>query len=120
MLAAHPIDTESPAGRFSLHTIGAVAELEQARIIERTKAGVAAAARDGRLPSHSGLGARDAALTQSLPRRGKLGLETEYATGLHHGFLTPKLNVLRLGTPLLGILQKRMALIGLVDSSDAP
>ena len=62
----NPIDTGSPAGRFSLHVVGAVAELEQALIIERTKAGVAAVAHDGRLPGHSGLRARDAAVTQKL------------------------------------------------------
>ena len=64
-----PIDTGSPAGRFSLHILGAVAELERALIIERTKAGVAAAARDGRLPGHPGLRARDPAVTQSLARK---------------------------------------------------
>ena len=61
-----PIDTGSPAGRFSLHILGAVAELERALIIERTRAGVAAAARKGKLPGHPGLRARDPAVTQKL------------------------------------------------------
>jgi len=61
-----PIDTGSPTGRFSLHVLGAVAELERALIIERTKAGVAAAKREGRLPGNPGLRARNPATTQAL------------------------------------------------------
>ena len=61
-----PIDTGSPTGRFSLHILGAAAEFERALIIERTKAGVAAAARAGRMPGHPGLRARDPAVTQQL------------------------------------------------------
>ena len=61
-----PIDTGSPAGRFSMHILGAAAELERALLIERTKAGVAAAARAGRLPGNPGLRARNPAVTQQL------------------------------------------------------
>ena len=61
-----PIDTGSPTGRFALHILGAAAEFERALIIERTKAGVAAAARAGRLPGNPGLRARDPATTQQL------------------------------------------------------
>ena len=61
-----PIDTGSPAGRFSMHILGAAAELERALLIERTKAGVAAAARAGRLPGNPGLRARDSRVTQQL------------------------------------------------------
>ena len=61
-----PIDTGSPAGRFSMHILGAAAELERALLIERTKAGVAAAARAGRMPGNPGLRARDPAVTQQL------------------------------------------------------
>ena len=61
-----PIDTGSPAGRFTLHILGAAAELERALIIERTNAGVAAAARAGRMPGHPGLRARNPAVTQQL------------------------------------------------------
>ena len=61
-----PIDTGSPTGRFALHILGAAAEFERALIIERTKAGVAAAARAGRMPGNPGLRARDPAVTQQL------------------------------------------------------
>ena len=61
-----PIDTGSPTGRFALHILGAAAEFERALIIERTKAGVAAAARDGRMPGNPGLRARNPAVTQQL------------------------------------------------------
>ena len=61
-----PIDTGSPAGRFTLHILGAAAELERALIIERTNAGVAAAARAGRLPGHPGLRARDPTIIRQL------------------------------------------------------
>ena len=61
-----PIDTGSPTGRFALHILGAAAEFERALIIERTKAGVAAAARAGRLPGNPGLRARNPLVTQQL------------------------------------------------------
>ena len=61
-----PIDTGSPTGRFALHILGAAAEFERALLIERTKAGVAAAARAGRLPGNPGLRARNPATTQQL------------------------------------------------------
>ena len=66
-----PIDTGSPTGRFSLHILGAAAEFERALTIERTKAGVAAAARAGRLPGNPGLRARDPAVTKQLTERRK-------------------------------------------------
>lgn len=61
-----PIDTGSPTGRFSMHILGAAAEFERALLIERTKAGVAAAAREGRMPGNPGLRARNPATTQLL------------------------------------------------------
>lgn len=63
-----PIDTSSPSGRFVLTILGAVAELERSLIIERTRAGVAAARRDGRIPGHPGLLARDPAAIAALAR----------------------------------------------------
>jgi DNA invertase Pin-like site-specific DNA recombinase len=41
------IDTSTPSGRFLFHTLGAVAELERELIVERTRAGLAAARRRG-------------------------------------------------------------------------
>ena len=41
------IDTSTPAGRFTFHIIGAVAELERELIRERTKAGMEAAMKRG-------------------------------------------------------------------------
>jgi len=42
------IDTTTPAGRFTFHILGAVAELERDLIRDRTVAGVAAAKRRGK------------------------------------------------------------------------
>ena len=42
-----PIDTESAGGRFVLHIMAALAEFERSLIIERTRAGLAAAQRRG-------------------------------------------------------------------------
>ncbi len=61
-----PVDTTSAGGRFVLTILGAVAELERSLIIERTRAGVAAARRAGRLPGHPGLRAGDVAATLHL------------------------------------------------------
>ncbi|MEO0498956.1 MAG: recombinase family protein [Pseudomonadota bacterium] len=41
------VDTSTPAGRFFFHVMAAVAEFERAMIVERTKAGLAAAERRG-------------------------------------------------------------------------
>src|SRR6266568_654869 len=45
--ASDGIDTSTPAGRFTFHVIGAVAELEREIIRERTRAGLASARRRG-------------------------------------------------------------------------
>jgi DNA invertase Pin-like site-specific DNA recombinase len=54
-----PIDTTTPQGMFSLQVLGAVAQLERALIAERTKAGLLAARRRGRVGGNPGLRARD-------------------------------------------------------------
>jgi len=46
---ADPIDTTTPQGRFALQVLGAVAELERALIQERTKDGLRAAKKRGRV-----------------------------------------------------------------------
>lgn len=43
------IDTSSPMGRFFFHVMGALAEMERELIIERTRAGLAAARAEGRI-----------------------------------------------------------------------
>lgn len=50
-----PIDTSTPQGMFSLQVLGAVAQLERALISERTKAGIAAARKKGKLPGNPGM-----------------------------------------------------------------
>jgi len=54
-----PIDTATPQGMFSLQVLGAVAQLERALIAERTKAGLQAARRRGRVGGNPGLRSRD-------------------------------------------------------------
>jgi DNA invertase Pin-like site-specific DNA recombinase len=56
-----PIDTTTPQGMFSLQVLGAVAQLERALIAERTKAGLLAARKRGRVGGNPGLRARDPA-----------------------------------------------------------
>jgi len=56
---ADPIDTTTPQGRFALQVLGAVAELERALIQERTKDGLRAARKRGRIGGNPGLKARD-------------------------------------------------------------
>ena len=43
------IDTSTPMGRFFFHVMGALAEMERELIIERTRAGLAAARAQGRV-----------------------------------------------------------------------
>ncbi len=43
------IDTSTPAGRFFFHVMSALAEMERELIVERTRAGLAAAREQGRL-----------------------------------------------------------------------
>lgn len=43
------IDTSTPAGRFFFHVMSALAEMERELIIERTRAGLAAAREQGRI-----------------------------------------------------------------------
>ena len=50
-----PIDTTTPQGMFSLQVLGAVAQLERALIAERTKAGLLAARKRGRVGGNPGL-----------------------------------------------------------------
>ena len=43
------IDTSTPMGRFFFHVMGALAEMERELIVERTRAGLAAAREEGRI-----------------------------------------------------------------------
>lgn len=43
------IDTSTPMGRFFFHVMGALAEMERELIVERTRAGLAAARENGRV-----------------------------------------------------------------------
>src|SRR3954469_9985299 len=61
-----PIDTSTPQGMFSLQVLGAVAQLERALIAERTKAGLLAARRRGRIGGNPGLRAGDPAAAGKL------------------------------------------------------
>jgi DNA invertase Pin-like site-specific DNA recombinase len=56
---ADPIDTTTPQGRFALQVLGAVAELERALIRERTRDGLRAAKKRGRIGGNPKLRAGD-------------------------------------------------------------
>jgi DNA invertase Pin-like site-specific DNA recombinase len=56
---ADPIDTTTPQGRFALQVLGTVAELERALIQERTKDGLRAAKKRGRIGGNPKLRAGD-------------------------------------------------------------
>jgi DNA invertase Pin-like site-specific DNA recombinase len=45
---AEGIDATTPAGRLQLHVLGAIAEFERSRIVERVKAGIARAKSQGK------------------------------------------------------------------------
>ena len=63
---ADPIDTTTPQGRFALQVLGAVAELERALIQERTKDGLRAARKRGRVGGNPGLKAGDPAAVKRI------------------------------------------------------
>ena len=65
------IDTSTPAGRLQLHVLGAIAEFERARIVERVRAGLARARRQGKRlgrPPHR-ITARELASVAALSTR---------------------------------------------------
>ena len=66
---ADPIDTTTPQGRFALQVLGAVAELERALIQERTKDGLRAAKKRGRVGGNPKLRAGDRGRHQANRRR---------------------------------------------------
>lgn len=75
------VDTTTPGGRLIFHIMGAMAEFERALIIERTKAGLAAAAAQGRKGGRRSIysDATKAAALESL----RAGLEPKAVAKLH-------------------------------------
>lgn len=67
MCLSENIDTKSAGGRLVFHIMGALAEFERSLIIERTKAGLAAAKRKGKR-----LGRRPALSTPQIEHARKL------------------------------------------------
>ena len=78
---AEGIDATTPAGRLQLHILGAIAEFERSRVIERVQAGLQRAKRQGRtlgrpraiisriqLARVEGLSSREAAKVLGVPR----------------------------------------------------
>jgi hypothetical protein len=63
---ADPIDTTTPQGRFALQVLGAVAELERALVQERTKDGLRAARKRGRIGGNPKLRAGDPEAIQRI------------------------------------------------------
>lgn len=59
------IDTSTPAGRFFFHVMSALAEMERELIVERTRAGLAAARDQGRI------GGRRRVMTQEVVERAR-------------------------------------------------
>lgn len=78
---AEGIDATTPAGKLQMHILGAIAEFERGRIVERVRAGLARARADGvrlgrprrridaeRLAAVAGLPVREAARRLGIPR----------------------------------------------------
>ncbi|EPY7200172.1 recombinase family protein [Klebsiella variicola] len=63
------IDTSTPAGRFFFHVMSALAEMERELIVERTRAGLAAAREQGRV------GGRRRVMTEEVVERCRRMLE---------------------------------------------
>ena len=63
------IDTSTPAGRFFFHVMSALAEMERELIVERTRAGLAAAKEQGRI------GGRRRVMTPEVVERARRMLE---------------------------------------------
>ncbi|CAM7297792.1 recombinase family protein [Klebsiella pneumoniae] len=63
------IDTSTPAGRFFFHVMSALAEMERELIVERTRAGLAAAREQGRV------GGRRRIMTEEVVERCRRMLE---------------------------------------------
>ena len=63
------IDTSTPAGRFFFHVMSALAEMERELIVERTRAGLAAAREQGRV------GGRRRVMTEVVVERCRRMLE---------------------------------------------
>ncbi len=70
------IDTTTPAGRFLFHILGALAAMEREIIVERTRAGLAAAAARGRL------GGRPPALDEAQIRAARAMLSSGNLTAI--------------------------------------
>lgn len=64
------IDTSTPAGRFFFHVMSALAEMERELIVERTRAGLAAAREQGRV------GGRRRVMTEDVVERCRRMLDT--------------------------------------------
>lgn len=77
-----PIDTSTPQGMFSLQVLGAVAQLERALISERTKSGIAAARKKGKLPGNPGMRERrpEALAKTAAARRAAYGTRIQTGT----------------------------------------
>lgn len=63
------IDTSTPAGRIFFHVMSALAEMERELIVERTRAGLAAAREQGRIGGHRRV------MTEEVVERGRRMLE---------------------------------------------
>jgi DNA invertase Pin-like site-specific DNA recombinase len=61
-----PIDTAAPSGMLVLQIMGAIAQFERALIVERTKAGLAAARAQGRVGGNPALRSRDPAVMRKI------------------------------------------------------
>jgi DNA invertase Pin-like site-specific DNA recombinase len=61
-----PIDTAGPSGMLVLQIMGAIAQFERALIVERTKAGLAAARAQGRVGGNPALRSRDPTVLRKI------------------------------------------------------
>ena len=115
-----PIDTGSPAGRFSMHILGAAAEFERALLIERTRAGIAAAAAPDDYPETRALGHETPPPPSSSPHTDAHDIWNVLTKFSAHGFPGSRNNVPQPGKPSPEELQLQAALAGPANDCGVP
>jgi DNA invertase Pin-like site-specific DNA recombinase len=103
------IDTTSPAGRMMMQMVGAFAEFERAMLRERTKAGLEAARRDGRIGGRPPklTSQQQAEIIRTISRGSKTAADAARLFSVHPATISRLLARARAGVrPTLGEVQR--------------